>query len=517
MRGIWAEMWRSPARATLVGLVLSAVIASVLYGFNWHTFYDTRTNFARKRAELIAHDVATLALATSAAPGHDDDFRKTLDRYLSPRRQLITVSRINKNDGKKTEWSLTSGTPVDESRSLVAEDFGLDVAGGIDGGLPVHVDVRVGIRPRFVVALTRAWTLSLSDYINDSEHWWSESLYNRSIPLYGYLLTIMIVGFGTIRAIYRDQQELLRLDMEAREIAAELGRLQEQHADEIAVLSRQVESTLHQRDDAISNRDMLEKEIAGIEREYQELIDTSSALDGEDPRLQETAIRKTQVERVLASYNVKVAYYEREYEKNSSELGAAEQLLQEVEDRREGLTAKLQDRNREIRKLHGLVLQTQKEMRSLQSDRLQSGTAHIRELREWEESQDSIEEQLGFWLKTGGHANVNFSSHSRVGFVEEQYRKIDPVFIDRYFTHVNNSEYERGARRLIRVMTDGSDDIEFSGGKLIIALDDDAGRTLGLRFETRRDAPDPVHVGFVLALLLRAKCRDFYNYSIRTR
>ena len=60
-------------------------------------------------------------------------------------------------------------------------------------------------------------------------------------------------------------------------------------------------------------------------------------------------------------------------------------------------------------------------------------------------------------------------------------------------------------------------DDEFPGGKLIIVLDDDAGRTLGMCFATRRDAPDPEYVGFTLALLLRVKCRDFHNFSIRIR
>ena len=517
MRGFWGEIWRSPTRATIAGAILSAAIASILYGFNWHTFYDTRTNFAKNRAELIAKDIATLAIATDAAPGNDTNFRKILEQYLAPRRQLITVSRVNATTGSEPEWSQSNGVRVDESRSLVSADFGLEVSAGPEGNDPLHVDVRVGIRPRFIVALTRAWSLSILDYTDNPKRWWSEALYNRSIPLYGYLLTIMIVGFGTIRALYRDQQELIRLEHEAREVAAELDQLRDQHSEEIALFRKQINRTQHQRDDAISNRDHLTAEIAGIEREYQELIDTSSATTADDSRLQEAAQRKTQVERVLASYNVKVDYYEHELNETRSELDAAEQLLQEVEDRREGLNVKLQDRNRKIRKLHGLVKETQKEMRNTQSDQLRLGKAHLRELREWEESQNTLEEQLGYWVKTGGHANVNFSKHSKVGWVEQQFQKIDPAFVDRYFTHVNNREYERGGRRLIRVLRDGSEDIDFSGGRLIIALDDDAGRTLGLRFETRKDAPDPVHIGFVLALLLRAKCRDFHNFSIRTR
>ena len=517
MSSFWAEIWRSPTRSTVAGAVISAVIASILYGFNWHTFYDTRTNFAKNRAELVAKDITTLALATKAAPGNDENFRKSLEQYLAPRRQLITVSRST-GDMKDTPlWHQTNGTPVDTSRTLMAADFILDVAAGPGGKTPLHIEFRVGIRPRFIVALARAWSFSILSYIKNPQHWRAESLYNRSIPLYGYLLTIMIAGFGTIRAFYRDQQELIRLEQEGLEIAAELDQLRDQHSEEIALFHQQVDHTRQQRDETIKHRNQLTTEIIGIEREYQELIDTSTTPDEDDPRLQETANRKTQVERVLASYNIKVDYFERELRKTRSDLSAAEQLFHEVEDRRKGLTAKLQDRNREIRKLHGLIQETQKRMRAMESDQRRLKKTNNQELYEWKENQGTIEKQLGYWIKNGDHARVNFSSHSKVGLVEQQFKKIDPAFVDRYFSHINNSEYERGSRCLIRVITEEAENSNPAYGRLIISLDDDAGRTLSMRFETRKDAPGPNHIGFVLALLLRAKCRDFYNFSIRTR
>lgn len=517
MKGFWAKIWRSPTRAIVAGALFSAVIASILYGFNWHTFYDTRKNFAENRAELIAKDIATLALATRAAPGNDHEFRKALEQYLAPRRQLITISRVNTTPEEEPLWSETNGTPVDESRTLMAADFILEAAAGQDGKRQLHVEVIVGIRPRLIVALARAWSFSMPAYIENPQLWRTEALYNRSIPLYGYLFTIMLVGFGTIRTIYRDQQELIKLEREVLEAGAELDQFRDQHSEEVLLFRKQMDHTRHQRDDAISHRDQLTREIVGIECEYQKLIDTSSTTQKEDPRLNEAANRKTQVERVLASYNAKVDYFENELIEIREELGAAEQLFQEVEARREGLDTKLRNRNREIRKLHGLIQETQKKMRAMQSDQRCMGKTSHSELREWEETQDTIEELLGFWIRNEDHAKVNFSSHGQVGLVEQQFQKIDPAFVDRYFTHINNTEYERGNRCLIRVVTNGSEDADPTSGKLIISLDDDAGRTLSMRFETRKGAPEPVYLGFVLALLLRAKCRDFFSFSIRTR
>lgn len=517
MKGFWVEIWRSPARAIVAGASFSAVIASILYGFNWHTFYDTRMNVAENRAELIANDVATLALATRAAPGNDHAFRKALEHYLAPRRQLITISRVDTIPEEEPLWRETNGISVDESRTLMASDFLLEAGAGKDGKRQLHVAVSVGVRPRLGVALARAWSFSMAAYLEDPQLWRAQALYNRSIPLYGYLLVIMLVGFGTIRAIYRDQQELIKLEREVLEAGAELDQFRDQHSEEILLFRRQMDHTRHQRDDAISHRDQLTREIVGIEREYRKLIDTSSTTQAEDPRLSEAASRKTQVERVLASYNAKVGYFENELIEIREELGAAEQLFQEVEVHREGLNTKLKNRNREIRKLHGLIQETQKKMRAMQSDQRSMGKASHSELREWKESQETIEELLGSWVWNTDHAKVNFSSHGQAGIVEQQFQKIDPAFVDRYFTHVNNAEYERGNRGLIRVVTNGSEDAETPSGKLIISLDDDAGRTLSMRFETRRGAPDPVYLVFVLALLLRVKCRDFDGFAIRTR
>jgi DNA repair exonuclease SbcCD ATPase subunit len=330
----------------------------------------------------------------------------------------------------------------------------------------------------------------------------------------------MIVGFGTIRAIYRDQQELIRLDQEAREVTHELDRLREENAVEIDALRKQVDRSQSQRDEAIHQRQRLRDEIDGIEREYQTLIKAVPETAGDvagDGAIRDAAARRSRAQQALASYNEKVTEYERGLAEARSELAAAEQLLNEVETRREDLTGKLRDRNREILKLKSLIQNAQRQTHTMQLERMRIGAGHARDIRAWQESQDAIEEQLGRWVKTGSGVRVNFSDHSKAGIVEQQLARIDAAFVERYFTHVTNQEYTRGARRLIRVMTGGGDDPSSRAGELMVALDDDAGRTLGMRFETRRDAPEASYVGFVLALLLRTKCRDFRGFAVRAR
>lgn len=77
----------------------------------------------------------------------------------------------------------------------MAADFILEEATDPDGENNLHVGVRVGIRPRLIVALARAWSFSILTYIENPRLWRTEALYNRSVPLYGYLFTIIIIWF----------------------------------------------------------------------------------------------------------------------------------------------------------------------------------------------------------------------------------------------------------------------------------------------------------------------------------
>ena len=513
MREYWAGIWRSSTRATIAGAILSAVVASVLYAFNWHTFYDTRSNNEDLRAEIVAKDIANLAEATHASPGHDKAFKTALTTYLEPRRQNITVSRSLPGD-KQNSWVINNDVDIDETRSLVASEFILDAGEGDRASL--KLSIQVGVRPRLVVALARAWTFSAADYIRDPQYWHKAHLINRSIPLYGYLLTIIIVGFGTIKTMYRDQQELLRLEKEGQELEGELDTLRAVHKEAVDELQRQVQHSGGQLSDALDHRDKLSTTIKRIDEEYRKLIDTSPAGDQKEQRLMETGHKRSQAEHALASYNLKVDHFESELEKTKAELQAAEHLLHEVDDRREGLHTKLQDRNKEIRKLRSLIKETQKEVRHSQSTQLRLDSIHMREVKSWEKSHVFIEQQLEQWVKTGAHARINFASHGMANAVERQFQKIDQDFVHRYFSHVNNREYDIRTRRTIRVVTRGKQE-PGTGGDLLVVLDDEAGRTIGMRYEIRKDAPDPELVGFVLAMLLRSKCKDFHQFSIRLR
>ena len=510
MGGFWAEIWRSRARASLVGAALCMAIASALYAFNWHTFYDTKEGLAEARAGEIAQDVELLA--TLERGRGDAAFRQSLRVFLSRRRPHVTVTLVR--DGRPA-WSEANDSSVDESRTVLERSFEIDLAPPSDGQL--RVEVRRAIRPPLPTALVRAWTFSLRDYLRDPERWWGHRLYNRSMPLYGYLLVIAVVGFGTIRALHRDQLELHRLGEQADDVTAELDALRDRHGAEVEELRGAITSTGRQRETAVRERERLAAEIARVEHEYRELsghaADAASA-DASAEQLQRISERRSSMQQELRTRDEQVAQHDDALEDVRAELVAAEELLEEVEEKRDDLVGKLQDRNREIRKLRAILEQAQSLTHTM---RRGSGQPSGAQLQRMDEAQRRIEEQLGRWIESDGAASVNFSQHSRAGEVAAQFERIDRAFVDRFFTHVTNPEYDRGARRLIRVR--GMEDAGSGkrSGELVVVLDDDAGRTLGLRYALTKDAPGAIPIGFVLALLLRASCRDFRRFAIRIR
>jgi len=508
-----ATIWRSPLRAMVAGALLSGAIASILYGFNWHSFYDPRRYMAMNEAEQIAADIADLARLSGAGPESDDRLREALGLFLARRQARITVLR---GDPLAPAWQLDNHAALDVARTRLDERFPL--LEGVPESEQLTVLYAEAIRPKLATALMRAWTFSLSDYRADPERWWDERLYNRSAPLYGYLLTITLVGFGTIRALYRDQQELGRLTDEADRIADELGELRERRAAETKALRGQLDESERQRSEALRERERINTEIERVEQEYGEVRDRHALSDEvRDERLRGIGERKAKIERELASHDSKMARYESELTSVRGELNAAEELLAEVDNRHDDLMKRLRDRNRRIRQLQELVSQAQREAHSMQIDAVRSGDAAAT-AGSAASIIDELEEQLAPWLKTHEHASVNFSQHSKSHLVEEQFERIDRDFIDRHFSHVGNREYERGQRKTIRIVTTaGEEDQDSRHAELIVALDDEAGRTLGLRFEVRKSAPDVQHVGFVLALLLRARCRDFKSFAVVSR
>lgn len=284
------------------------------------------------------------------------------------------------------------------------------------------------------------------------------------------------------------------------DVAAELEAVREQQRKTLDDLRRRIEDVQNAKTRAEAERARLLKglnEITG-DGDAGVTIALSSARE-----LAEHA-------RQLEAHEGAVAGHDAELGNLQEELSAAEELLRDVDARRSALEGQLKDRDKELWKLRSEIEGVQRRSQEQRARTLMLTRSNVRKT---DVVAGRLEDQLKRWVKNTGPANVNFSEHGHASMVREFFAKLDREFIDRYFSHVTNPEYERGKHRAIHVHS-GKDPDGTEYGELRIALDDDAGRTLGLRFELKGDAPDATAVGFVLAMYLRAMHRELRDFSL---
>ena len=214
----------------------------------------------------------------------------------------------------------------------------------------------------------------------------------------------------------------------------------------------------------------------------------------------------------LEAHESEMAGHDHELDELQTELGAAEELLREVDTQRGALEGQLKDRDKELWRLRSEIEGMQRRSHEQRSRTVMLTRSNVKKT---DVVAGRLEDQLKHWVKNTGEANVNFSEHGHASMVREFFGKLDRDFINRYFSHVTNPEYERGKHRTIHVH-DGKDPDGTEYGELRVALDDDAGRTLGLRFDLKGTAHDAKSVGFVLAMYLRAINRELRDFDVHT-
>ncbi|HRJ79862.1 MAG: hypothetical protein HUU03_04290 [Planctomycetaceae bacterium] len=296
------------------------------------------------------------------------------------------------------------------------------------------------------------------------------------------------------------------LDDRAREVRAELASMREEQKQTLEVLRERLELARHEAEVAQGDKERLMRELHEMLPDAPGDASATFLLD----KAHEAVSRRAQAQTRVASREADILRSRAEVEELQRELSAAEALLSESDRRAAELDRQLLDQNRELWKLKAEVQGAQSHARDSRLKTMMLTRSHI---KKGEHTLRMLEEMLKRWIRSGGQANVNFSSHGHASEVAAQFEKIDRDFIDRFFAHVTNPEYERGQHRAIRVRA-GEDPDGGRFGELVVALDDDAGRTLGLRFDLRKEAPDARHVGFVLALLLKALSRDLREFAV---
>lgn len=299
------------------------------------------------------------------------------------------------------------------------------------------------------------------------------------------------------------------LDDRAREVRAELAAMRAEQQQSLDLLRDRLNSAQREIETAVHDKERLIAELRELVPDAPGDASATFLIDKAHEKVAQESKRQAAQTRVAAR-EASILRTKSEIEEMQKELEAAEALLSESDRRTAELDNQLNDKNRELWKLKAEVQGAQSHARESRLKTMMLTRSHI---KKGEHTLRMLEEMLKRWIKSSGTANVNFSTHGHASDVAAQFEKIERDFVDRYFTHVTNPEYERGQHRVIRVKS-GKDPDGSEYGELVIALDDDAGRTLGLRFDLRKDAPEAASVGFVLAMLLKAQTREFRDFAV---
>ncbi len=328
-----------------------------------------------------------------------------------------------------------------------------------------------------------------------------------------FAATILLFCCIVVRIILERQERSSgadeQLHEEAAAVRAELASMREEQQQALDLLRDRLNSAQREIETAVHDKERLMAELREMVPDAPGDASATFLIDKAHEKVAQESKRQAAQTRVAAR-EASILRTKSEIEEMQKELAAAEALLSESDRRAAELDNQLNDKNRELWKLKAEVQGAQSHARESRLKTMMLTRSHI---KKGEHTLRMLEEMLKRWIRSSGAANVNFSTHGHASDVAAQFEKIERDFVDRYFTHVTNPEYERGQHRVIRVKS-GEDPDGGKFGELVIALDDDAGRTLGLRFDLRKDAPDSANVGFILAMLLKAQTREFRDFGV---
>lgn len=383
--------------------------------------------------------------------------------------------KVTKYDGEKSIWAVSNDRKLDASRSLVSKDFSINSGESI-----FEFSYRYSNRPPFLTALLRAWSWSVLDYLENPEGYWKYNLYNRSTPLYSALAVVALLSVPLFIRTYRDKQTYSLLKAHLRELEIKKNEAVIALAEEQRTTTERIQERDKKLAEITKDLEKVRLEAANISEESNQLL-----------ALGEAEILEVKSER------------------------------QELINEREELQKAKETLESQYAKINSELVSTKSAMENLKSlskvqfhieNSITGDVANQTKLAKDSRAYNKLKAHLKKWILLKGKADVNISMHGTKKVISDALEKIDRDFIDEFFVHVNNERYSSAERRTIKVLPI-SDQNSYSG-VINVYIDHDYGCALSFAFQTRNKAPVN-NIGFVLAVLLRAVCKDFEDYTIK--
>jgi hypothetical protein len=491
MIAAWNYIWETKGRKNVVGIILAFLISSFFYiAVDWYSFYESRDFSKRMEATSHFHAIKTILVLSENNAAQASlvlEYIKKVD--LKAR---ISVIRIE-ND--RELWHADNNNFIDYTRSLVTlkEDV-------TNNNSKYQFEYIYANRPPADMALYRAWTWSLQEMFYNYQDWWKFRSYNRSIPIYSYFIVLWLVISFFFKQIFINYHQLKDLKSQLNQFKSMTD-----NAINIKELNRkQVAEQLSQNE---NNIEFLNSEISLITQKLKAVEEDKSRLVYENDNR------------------------EKEVDGLNSKLNQAKLALSQAEDSKIELIIGKEDNEKEINRLNSDYIAMQKAFNLGKGENLvkyvlnltkkqtdltfinSPDKANHLKLSKDSKIYDKLKQQLKKWIKSNNKTDINIADHHSSKTIHEHISKIDECFLNDYFVHVRCGSYAPNERGTIKVVVNETNQKDYSG-TLHVVIDCDAGYCIVLSFNTRSEAPVK-NVGFVLALMLRAVCKDFSDFKIK--
>lgn len=445
------------SRYPIVFSVLVAILlASAVYAVNNYFFYRSREFDKNYEAQIVFQGVQSL---TRAEINNDPHLKALVESYINDIRASVTVEKSR--DGVKV-WKTWNGKQQDASRQMIKKEMQFEA----DNSRYVII-YEYGNRPDMLLSVWRAFSFSIYDYVENSEQYWKYRLLNRSLPFWSYFLIII---FAVLVSVKKYKQDLQVIPL-----------LQAHYQDKMALV---IDNSKEQLEIERNEREEIEKVLEEKEKELENLSNESA----EEKQSNSKLISKLKAE--IASLS--------EQKENKDKL---------VYDREFQIMQLEEDKCNQNKRISELI----KELNEL-SQKIKD-TANMEQEHDRDVSFKNIKKIIRTEYLAKNYKNGKVSEHCRS---HELVSLITKLREEELFVDVRNDAYEPRMQGTIKVTDEKAVGNDGAVGSLKIVLRDDKGRSVLCSFAVKKEYSSHIEkVGFVIAMLIRTKYKDFKDFTIK--
>lgn len=444
----------------LFSVIVAIFLTSAVYAANNYFFYRSREFDKNYEAQIVFQGVQGL---THAGIDNDQHLKGLIEGFINDIHASVTVE---KSSNGLQVWKIWNGKYQDASRQMIKKEIQFEADSS-----QYAIIYEYGNRPDILLSVWRALSFSIYDYVENSEQYWKYRLLNRSLPFWSYFLIII---FAVLVSVKKHKQDLQVIPL-----------LQAHYQDKMTLFIENSKEQLEiERDEIAGIKEALDEKVKELE-DLQKLYNMSA----EEKRSNSKLISKLKEEII--------------------DLSVQKEKKDKVVDDYEFQIMMLEDENgNQNKRINELVEKTKKLLEKIKN------TEKIEQEPERDISFKKIKRIIQMEYLSKNYKSGKVSEHCRS---HELLSLITKLREEELFVEVRNDSYEPRMQGTIKIIDEKAVGNDGASGAIKIILCEDKGRSVLCRFAVKKEYGNYIEkVGFVIAMLIRAKYKDLKDFTIKS-